>query len=154
MTATPRRIVFVCAGNICRSPVAARALRRALAARGMEHVRIASFGLVAQDGDRPCAETLRAAAAVGLDLRDHEARRFSVDRVEPGDLYYVMENHQRETIRSALPECDVTLLGSLLPAASAEIADPENGSDDIFDECIGRIVRCVDVLAASLSASA
>ena len=152
MNAGPGRIVFVCAGNICRSPVAEHALRRALAADDRQHVRIASFGLVAQDGDRPCAETLRAAAAMGLDLRGHQARRFSVERVEPGDVFHVMEHWQHDAMRSALTACDVRLLGSLVPAASAEIADPENGSDDIFDECIGRIVQCVDELVASLRA--
>ena len=150
ITASGRRIVFICAGNICRSPMAEHAFRRALAARHIDGIEIASFGLVARDGDVPVEATLRAAAAVGLDLSAHRARRFESDRLRPDDALRVMEHSQRDEVVRRATLRDVFLLGSLVPAATDEIADPEEGSEDIFDACAVRIVACADVLAGTM----
>ena len=130
--------------------MAEHAFRRALATRQIDGVEIASFGLVARDGDVPVEATLRAAAAVGLDLSAHRARRFDEARLRPDDTAWVMEHSQRaEVVRRATLR-DVLLLGSLVPAAKEEIADPEEGAEDIFDACATRIVACVNVLAGTM----
>ena len=140
------RVVFICAGNICRSVVALHAFRLALARRGVEGVASASFGLVAEDGDVPCEETLRAAAAAGLDLRSHVARRFDASLLGPDDEVIVMERSQRDFLLR-VAGVPVVLLGSLAPGPSEDIADPEHGDDAVFDACVARIVACAEALA-------
>lgn len=144
------RIVFICAGNICRSPMAEHAFRLALTTRELNGIEIASFGLVARDGDVPVEATLRAAAAVGLDLSAHRARRFEANRLRPTDRAWVMEHSQRDEVLRRATLREVQLLGSLVPHGTDEIADPEEGDEDIFDACATRIVACVDGLAGSM----
>lgn len=145
-----RRVVFVCAGNICRSPVALHAFRRALARHSIDGVETASFGLVADDGDVPCAETLRAASDAGLDLGSHVARRLEPDLLRRDDLILVMELAQRDAVHAlASPEAVVVVLGSLQPTEPVDISDPEGGDEEVFDACASRIVACVEVLASS-----
>lgn len=143
------RVVFVCAGNICRSPIAEHAMRRTLLATGVDGIGVTSFGLVAQGGDAPVASTLRAATGAGLDLRSHRARRFDASLVRAGDLACVMEASQREAILAMgpLPLSRVALLGSFAPGPSIDIADPEDGGDLVFSACVSRILACVESLA-------
>ena len=146
-----RRLVLVCAGNICRSPLAEHAARRALAARRVDDVVVASFGLIAIDGDVPSAKTLRAGAAVGLDLRAHRAQRLRAGMLQPGDFTCTMESAQLDEILR-MTDCHeaVKLLGTFAPGASIEIGDPEDGDERAFNECARRIIDCVEAMCDAL----
>jgi protein-tyrosine-phosphatase len=65
-----KRILFVCIGNICRSPIAEAIARRALP----REVVVESAGLHAIAGNRATAEAIEAAAELGLELLSHRAR--------------------------------------------------------------------------------
>jgi protein-tyrosine-phosphatase len=146
------RVLFVCAGNICRSPIAEHLLRRILRERGIEGIEVASAGVIARDGDVPAARTLRAASVAGLDLSRHRATRFDPSLVREGELVLVMERWQRDGVRAAtgLPAERVLLLGSYAPG-DEEIADPEDGPDAVFDACVARLEACVTALADTFS---
>lgn len=73
----PWRVLFVCVGNICRSPLAELALRRMAAKRGLD-VEAASAGVSAFGGDPMDASTLATAARHGLDGSAHVARRLTM----------------------------------------------------------------------------
>jgi len=142
------RVLFVCAGNICRSPIAESFLRRRLLERGVDDALVESAGLIAIPGDVPIPETDRAASAAGLDLSTHRARRLVPAMLGPGVLIYTMEEAQRLEIE-AMPGADpsaVHLLGGLLDPPQ-EIADPIGGSEDVFDQCVRLIDRSVAILA-------
>jgi len=150
MSGAARRIVFVCAGNICRSALAMHALQRILDARGIHDVEMTSHGLVAIEGDVPRPKTLRAAAAAGLDLRAHVARRLYAHYLRADDRVFVVERAQVDALRAlGSPARDISTLGSLVPSADEDIADPEDGDEAVFDACVARIVACVEALAAS-----
>jgi protein-tyrosine phosphatase len=143
-----RRVVFVCAGNICRSALAMHAFRRVLVTRGIANIDTTSFGLVAIDGDVPRPKTIRAADAAGLDLRAHVARRLHAHHLQHGDHVFVMERAQVDGVRAlASPARTIATLGSLLPSPLEDIADPEDGDNAVFDACVARILACVEALA-------
>jgi protein-tyrosine-phosphatase len=148
--AAMRRVVLICAGNICRSPLAEHLLRRALSERGVADVTVESYGLVATEGDVPVAKTLRVARVAGIDLGSHRARRFHAAALGPGDLACAMEAHQVASIRARAPRRHVVLLGSFGSWPPAEVADPEDGPDGDFDACLAQIARHVEALAAAL----
>lgn len=82
------KVLFVCAGNICRSPFAEGLARRLAAERDLD-IEFASAGEIAFDGDRCTRDAVAAARDHGVDLSSHRARRLTAaersaaDRVVP-----------------------------------------------------------------------
>jgi protein-tyrosine-phosphatase len=77
------KVLFVCAGNICRSPFAEGLARRLAAERGLD-VEFASAGEIAFDGDRCPADAVAVAKEYGVDLSSHRARRLTTDEARQG----------------------------------------------------------------------
>ncbi|HEY1012492.1 MAG TPA: hypothetical protein VGE07_07270 [Herpetosiphonaceae bacterium] len=119
-----KTILFVCYGNICRSPLlealaAARALAEALP------LEVRSAGLVAWTG-APATDSMRLAGGeLGLDLGAHRARRFSAYHLDQADLVVAATRLQRDEIAGTWPEYAgrVTWLGELA-GGGEDIDDP------------------------------
>jgi protein-tyrosine-phosphatase len=75
------KVLFVCAGNICRSPFAEGLARRLAAERGLD-VEFASAGEIALDGDRCPPDAVAVAKEYGVDLSSHRARRLTTDKAD------------------------------------------------------------------------
>ena len=94
----PLRILFVCFGNICRSPMA-EGLARDLATRqypdNASLLQFSSAGVGAQNGNPPTQEAVLAMAERGIDIASHRARRATPDVVGACDLVLTMEERQR-----------------------------------------------------------
>ena len=75
------KVLFVCAGNICRSPFAEGLARRLAAERGLD-VEFASAGEIALDGDRCPPDAVAVAKEYGVDLSSHRARRLTTDKFD------------------------------------------------------------------------
>lgn len=83
---TPGRVLVVCTGNICRSPLAERLLRAMLADAGVTGIEVGSAGTHAMAGHPMPAEAARELAAVGGDPTGHVSQQLSVDLVSDADL--------------------------------------------------------------------
>src|SRR5947207_1846609 len=92
------RVLFVCTGNICRSPLAEALFRKLLAERGVAGVTVASAGLFAAEGASASEDVVKAAAERGVDLTAHRARRLDPRSLGSGDLVVVMEETQRRQV--------------------------------------------------------
>ena len=75
------KVLFVCAGNICRSPFAEGLARQLAAERGLD-VEFASAGEIAFDGDRCQPDAVAVAKEYGVDLSSHRARRLTTDTAD------------------------------------------------------------------------
>jgi protein-tyrosine-phosphatase len=75
------KVLFVCAGNICRSPFAEGLARRLATERGLD-VEFASAGEIALDGDRCPPDAVAVAKEYGVDLSSHRARRLTTDKAD------------------------------------------------------------------------
>jgi len=86
----PIGVLFVCTGNICRSPTAEAVFRHHVAKAGLEHrFRIDSAGTHGYHiGDPPDHRAIATALAKGVDMRDLRARRF--DAVDYNEFHYVL----------------------------------------------------------------
>ena len=93
MTAEPFRLLFVCTGNTCRSPLAEALARREADARGWTHFAVASAGVAAGAGDPASSGSVAAAEAVGLDLSGHRATLLTAEVAEDADLLLAMSPH-------------------------------------------------------------
>lgn len=148
---TPSRVLFVCHGNICRSPYAEAALRRELSSDLRVRVEVDSSGFIRPDRPPP-PEAIDVARERSVDLSGHRSRLVETNSIERSELVFVMDSDQRSAILDRSPGSTVLLLGDLdpEPAERRRIFDPVMGSRDVFREVYSRIDRCVGVLARRL----
>jgi|SRR5690554_273664 len=140
------RILVVCTGNICRSPVAEAMLRRALPQR---EISSAGLGALVGHGVEPTAREL--AEADGLDASNHRARQLTAEMLQAADLVLVMSDGQRRAIADLAPEAlgKTMLLGRWLPD-EPEIPDPYRKSREVFEHVHRMLGRATDCWAARL----
>jgi len=95
-------ILFVCTGNICRSPIAEAFLRHLLAARRIDGISIESAGVAGWEDSAAAPEAIEALRELAIDLSPHQARRLSRSLIERADLVLAMAaEHRDATIRLA-----------------------------------------------------
>jgi protein-tyrosine phosphatase len=141
--ARPVRVVFVCLGNICRSPIAERVAERAAADAGITGVEFSSAGTISEKYDDPMDR--RAAAVLkehGYRYADHRARRITEVQIESADLVVAMENvHMQRVLALAPDPSKVRLLTDFDPAAApgSGVPDPWFGSDAGFYDTLTAI---------------
>ncbi|WP_035938968.1 low molecular weight protein-tyrosine-phosphatase [Knoellia aerolata] len=142
---TAYRIVVVCTGNICRSPMGEWLLREALDSAGLgDRVEVSSAGTSAQQSGNPMdprtIAVMRRGGHIDAGWDRHRARHF--DSGEFADLDLVLaadRGHERALLRLAPTETDrakVRLLRSFDPGTAADdldMADPWWGDDDAFE---------------------
>jgi protein-tyrosine-phosphatase len=101
------RILFVCTGNICRSPFA-EALARVLDER--TDVEYASAGTIALSGNPASAPGIAVAAELGVDMSDHRATHLTAEVLAATDLVYAMEEEHVASVLALDPGARVELL--------------------------------------------
>jgi protein-tyrosine-phosphatase len=136
--ATTTRILLVCTGNICRSPLAAALLERALAERGIDGIAVSSAGTGAWDGAPASEGAYLVGLERGLDLSGHRARLLTRELVDAADLVLTMARHLRARVDELGGEGHVFVLGEYAgrDGDDAEVSDPFGGDLDVYrDTC-------------------
>ena len=91
------KIVFVCTGNICRSPMGEALLRHELAARGCDDVEVSSCGTWAAAPQPATAHAVSVLQGRGIDLTEHRSRALDAAELAGADLVLAMTSvHVRE----------------------------------------------------------
>src|SRR5260221_12925534 len=132
-----QHVLFVCTGNICRSPLAASLLERALKERGLE-VDVTSAGTGAWDGAPASEGAYLVGLERGLDLSGQRARLLTRELVEGADLILTMARHHRARVDELGGEGRVFVLGEYAgrDGEDAEVSDPFGGDLDVYrDTC-------------------
>ena len=143
----PFRVVFVCTGNICRSPMAEVVFRWFADQAGLgDRVTSASAGTGDWHvGERADARTLDALAGRGYDGSRHRARQFTIADFDRHDLIVALDrSHERILAGWARTPADTDKLALLLafdPAADGnlDVPDPYYAGPAMFDEVLGMI---------------
>jgi protein-tyrosine phosphatase len=158
----PYRIVFVCTGNICRSPIA-EVVTRTLA-RSTElgdgtllgdHLDLRSAGTGPWHEGEPMHELAAATLArAGYPDHRHVAHQFMSAQLRQFDLVVALDRRHQQTLRSLGADPDRLVLLRAFDAASgaaADVPDPYYGDDATFDECRDMIEAACSGLVASLA---
>lgn len=126
-------ILFVCVGNICRSPMAEAFFKKQILEIKPE-IKIASAGIKALVNQPAVFETQQVLKKIEIDVSDHRARQLTEEMALDADLILVMEHFQKKEIEVAFPFSygKVFLLGNW---SGFEIPDPYQQSLEVFERC-------------------
>ena len=135
-----QRILVVCVGNICRSPMAEAVLRNAL--RNQEGITVESAGLGAMVDWPPAEFAEELMAERGLDIAGHRARQLSPELLHEADLVLVMELGHKKAIEAE----DATARGKVFRLGewqNRDIQDPFQRPKADFEKILRQIDSCV-----------
>jgi protein-tyrosine phosphatase len=149
------RILFVCLGNICRSPTAEGVLRHKLREAGLEgRVHLDSAGTGDWHvGKAPDSRTRAAALRRGYDLALLRGRQVSAEDFTRFDLILAMDSNNLRDLQALCPghataELDLFLRRYTL--AVADVPDPYYGGEDGFEQVLDLIEQAGDALIAEI----
>ncbi len=144
-----QKLLYVCMGNICRSPTAKGVFDRALEQAGIAFISESAGTHGYHVGQPPDPRAVAAAGAAGIEIADDLARRFEHVDFERFDRIFVMDRANLahvESLKPPGPGARVQLVMELVPDyGMAEVPDPYYGGDSGF-------VRVIDMLEAAAGA--
>ncbi len=145
------KILMVCLGNICRSPIADGLLRKKVLEHGLD-VDVDSAGTIAlHQGKAPDSRMIETARKNGTDISMLRARQFTSQDFEDFDYIFAMDFSNKKNILSlAINDSDRlkvhTLLGDLTDQEEASVPDPYYGNQKDFDHVYELVDKATDVL--------
>lgn len=147
-----KRVIFVCLGNICRSPTTHGIFRDKAAQAGLDVV-IDSAGTGDWHiGSPPDTRATHAAQARGYDLSDLRARQFTASDFDQFDLILAMDRANMRAIEALRPAKSMTpvlLFRELLGQPDSDVPDPY--FDGSFDHVLDLIEEGADALLARMN---
>jgi protein arginine phosphatase len=154
------RILFVCTGNTCRSPLSEAIARKIAIERGLTDVEAVSAGTSAHDGAPASDGALLVGMERNMDLGGHLAQTLNRDLVRQADLILAMGPHHLERIEALGGAGRSYLLSDYAShgASSRPISDPIGAELDVYrataDELEQEIRRVLDRITAERSTGA
>src|SRR3954462_6966016 len=137
-----KTILFVCTGNICRSPMAEGLFRHAVRGRG--DYRVLSAGVGAVDGQPPSAHGVRALQELNIDISRQRSRMLTSELVNQADYIFGMTHGHVDAVTLLYPQAaEKTFLlrefDETLDIFEKDISDPIGGSYEVYTACRDQI---------------
>jgi protein-tyrosine-phosphatase len=140
------RILFICTGNICRSPAAEALLRQRLEREGLTDWDVESAGTWTVDGRPASRYAVQAMIERGLDITSHRSQAVGHRLVEGADLVLVMTHNHAEALRLEFPDhaAKIHLLSEMKDGCRYDIDDPYGGSLAEYRDCVKELSDLID----------
>lgn len=143
------KVLMVCLGNICRSPLAEGILRSKI---NPERVFVDSAGTGAwHSGELPDKRSIAIARKNGIDLTDQRARLFLVEDFDRFDHIYVMDQSNYKNVCRLAPNEEAMgkvqlILNESHPDQNREVPDPYYGGDSGFDHVFKMLDEACNII--------
>ena len=151
------KVLIVCDGNICRSPLAAEYLRDRAVHSGLSHVLVDSAGLLGIEAAPAAPFSIEVGREAGLDLTRHRSRGVTITDMRTADLVLAMTLAQLETLERRYPTSAQRRLllrafedGPHPRGGAPELEDPVAGPIEEYREAFSVIRTCTDHLVLYL----
>ncbi len=135
------KILFVCTGNTCRSPMAEGFMNKLAKENGLE-AEAASAGIFAESGAAATEEAVEAAARFGVDISSHKASLLNDDLIKYSDLILTMTESHKQLLFPLASEKIFTL--NEYAGIGGNIPDPFGGDIDEYVETAEHIMDAVE----------
>ena len=147
------KILMVCLGNICRSPLAEGILKSKLDAEKFEVQSAGTGGW--HVGSLPDPRSIAIANKHGLDITDQRGKKFSAYDFETYDYIFVMDNsNYRDVIQLAQSDSEKEkvqlILDELFPGENVDVPDPYYGGDNGFEQVYQMLDEACEIIVRRL----
>ena len=153
VTGRPHKILFVCQGNICRSPYAEFKARSIFSSIGLA-VEVDSAGMLPRNQRPSPAVALEAAKLAGIDLNAHLSKCVDAEMLAGADLIVIFDDINYAHVRQRHPDQleKLVFLSSFIEqgGASQYLEDPDGQDLVVFQKVYARIDQCLSNLAEQL----
>jgi protein-tyrosine phosphatase len=134
------RLLFVCLGNICRSPTAEGVMRRLVRERGLEdQIEIDSAGTGGWHVGAPPDERATEAARRRGTTLEGAARKFAFEDFDRFDLILAMDSENLRDLQALAPDEDARARVRLLRGPDLDVPDPYYGGPDGFEDVLDQV---------------
>lgn len=146
-----KRILLLCTGNTCRSPMAQAFLQRMLDEAGVE-AQVNSAGIFAANGHPASENAVKVMQEYGLDLSEHRSRPLTLEMLQQSDLILAMEAKQVQQLASLSDNFKTkihTLKGYArgvdeFPGGGYDVMDPFMGDIEVYRKCAAQIKKFLE----------
>lgn len=141
-----RNILFVCTGNVCRSPMAAVLFEaRARRVGDDKHYAVSSAGTWSLEGEPASSHAVTVMQRRGLSLQGHRARTITPEMMREASLVVVMTRYHQDSLSAEFPHSRPKIhLMSELVGQQYDIGDPYGGTLEEYEICAAGLSALVE----------
>ncbi|OGV52152.1 MAG: hypothetical protein A2017_19835 [Lentisphaerae bacterium GWF2_44_16] len=131
------KVLFVCTGNTCRSPMCEAYFRRLCEKAGRNDISVSSAGTFAGEGQPASSGSLEIMKRHGIDISGHRSRPLDIEEIRNADIIIALTSAHRMQVGRMLPSAlaRTHLLLEYIFRKEADVNDPAGGDTCVYDDC-------------------